>query len=696
MEEIAEEVVAFGINLPGPAVFVIAGVAIVYFTIILGFGSYFARFSRNINDFFFSGQRFAWWLVAASMVATGIGSHSYIKYAQQGYETGMSSSMPYLNNWFLVAYFVFGWLPIIYFGRIRSIPQYFERRFNRVARYLAVFILLSYMFFYIGLSFYTIGVAIEGLFGIPHLYSVPILALVLGTYVTFGGQTAVIFTDLLQGVMLYTAGAICLVAGLWALGGFGEFWGWMPPNHRLPFVRLLEDPGYNAAGLYWGEALAGSIMFTFLNQGWIMRFLACRSVHEGRKAAFFNFFVTLPISAVVVGAVGWIAKSIIEKQAGIGGALEGLDPIHIENSAHTFVVAAWEILRQNPWVFGFVIAALTAALMSTIDTLINASAAVSIYDIYRPMRERFRPNTPDRHYLKAARWASVTATLIGVALVVWFVKQEATIMAMHYRGIMLIVPPLVTTLFLGCFWRRFNAVGAIVALGVGVLFTYLTTAAPYVMRPLVWLVIGVDAEFYPVGTGWEDARIGGAINPLLNIYMPALYGMLITGVAGVAGTHFSLSRVYPPIIHGLARGIRAVPLKATDMLATFMVESLHKKKDITGLTVDTINEGMARFKGGTPNHEVGKKARHLPVEFDERLPFKQVSASPAVMERLKAKEGDMVFVEDARWYLGGLRSVHTHAAKPHDLGRDVVLMSKETFEDAMFLEDRPVTLEKFF
>lgn len=688
------EEITFGIELPRAAAIVISIVAITYFCFILGFGAYFARFSKNINDFFFSGQRFAWWLVAGSMIATGIGSHSYLKYAQQGYETGMSSTMTYLNNWFLVAYFVFGWLPIIYFSRIRSIPQYFERRFNRVARYLAVLILLSYMFFYIGLSFYTVGVAIEGLFGIPHLYSVPVLALVLGTYVTFGGQTAVIFTDLLQGVMLYTAGAICIVAGFGALGGFGEFWGWLPESHRLPFVRLLEEPGYNAAGLFWGEALAGSIMFTFLNQGWIMRFLACRSVHEGRKAAFFNFFVTLPVSAVVVGAIGWIGKSIIEKQAGIGGALEGIDPIYIQNTAHTFVIVAWEVLRQNPWVFGFVIAALSAALMSTIDTLINACAAVGIYDVYRPMRERVHPDTPDRHYLHAARWASVCATVIGVLLVIWFVKQQATIMAMHYRGIMLIVPPLVTTLFMGCFWRRFNAPGAIFSMAVGVFFTYLTAVNPAVLRPLIWLVIGVEPSGYPAGAGWEDAA--GQINPLSNLYMNALYGMLITGLAGVIATHFSYSRYYRPTILKLARGVKAIPFAFTDPMAQFMVEALDKKRDITGLTVDTVTEAMAHFKGGEPNHAVGKKARRIPVELDDAIPFKQVSLSPAIMETMKAGDGDMIYVEDARWWLGGLRSVHTHAAKPHERGRDVVLMSKETFDDALMIKGRPVTLEKVF
>lgn len=628
-----------GLDLTSKAITIVAIVSIVYFAFILLFGAYFSKFSKNINDFFFSGQRFAWWLAAASMVATGIGSHSYIKYAEQGYVTGMSGSMPYLNDWFIIPFFMFGWLPIIYFARIKSIPEYFERRFNRTARYIAVVIILVYMFFYIGLSLYTLGVAAEGLFGIPLRYSVPIIALVLGAYVTFGGQTAVIFTDLVQGIMLYLAGGICIVAGVWALGGFDQFWGWMPLSHRLPFVTLNENPGFNTAGLFWGEALAGSIAFTFMNQGFIMRYLAIKSVNEGRKAALFNVLVTLPLSAVVVGAVGWIAKALVTKQAALGG-LAGLDPIVIENTAYTFVVVAWEVLLHNSWLFGFVIAALSAALMSTVDTLINACAAIAIYDIYKPL---IRPEASDRHYLNTARWASVISTLIGLLLVIWFNAQTDTIMAIHYKGIMLIIPSIVTTIFLGAFWKRFNATGAIVSMMVGVIFTIGTNWFPDMLRPLVWLVLGEPSPG--------------------NIYMPALFGMLVTAVVGVVTTLFT---------------------------------SNGKAKDITGLTIGTLDAAMEEYKGGTPHHDVGEKLRRFPVEYDDSIPVNQIALSPGMMARLKVQEGDIVYTEDSRWWLGGLRSIHAKAAPAHQREMDVVLMSKATQEDAMLTPGHTLTLEKIF
>jgi SSS family solute:Na+ symporter len=629
-----------GIELTKTAIWIIGFIVVGYFILITAFGTYFSRFSRDINDFFFSGQRFAWWLAAASMVATGIGSYSYLKYSEQGFLTGTSSTMTYMNDWFIVPFFMFGWLPIIYFARVRSIPEYFERRFNRTARYIAVCIIMSYMLFYIGYNLFTIGVAIEGLFGMAMLYTIPVVALFLGAYVTFGGQTAVIFTDLFQGIMLYLAGGLAILAGLAALGGFGEWWAYLPESHRLPFVHLTDDPKFNSVGLFWGEALAGSIAFAFMNQGFIMRYLAIKSVNDGRKAVLFNVIVTLPVSAIIVGAVGWIAKALVVKQAAMGGVLEGLNPIHVENSYHTFIVVTWETLNQNSILFGFVIAALTAALMSTIDTLINACAAIGIYDIYKPL---IKPEADDRHYLKAARWASAITTVVGVLLVIWFAQQRGSLMQIHYKGIMVIIPSIVTTIFLGVFWRRFTAPAACFSMLVGSAFTLITNWQPDWIDPLSRFVCGPENDIY--------------------IYMRALFGMVVTGVVGVAVTLFTQPR---------------------------------RAEEIAGLTVDTIDEGMAIYKGGTPNHEVGEKVRRLSLVIDESIPYNVIRLSPAAMDRLKAREGDLLYIEDSRWYLGGLRSEHVKAGMPHDETDKSVMLSEATFNEAYLLEGKPVTIEKIF
>jgi SSS family solute:Na+ symporter len=500
-------------------------------------------------------------------------------------------------------------------------------------------IILAYMFFYIGYNLYTIGVAMEGMFNVPQLYSVPLLAAFLGAYVTFGGQTAVIFTDLFQGVMLYIAGGIAIFSGIYALGGFDEWWSFLPVSHRLPFVHLNEDPKFSSAGLFWGEALAGSIAFTFMNQGFLMRYLTIKSVHDGRKAAFFNVMVTLPVSAIIVGAIGWIGKSLIIKQSVIGGALSGYEFVEIENTFHTFIIVCWATVKQNPWIFGFVVAALMAALMSTIDTLINACAAVGIYDLYKPL---IKPTASDEHYLLAARWASIITTVIGTLLVIWFNTQKDSLMNIHYKGIMTIIPAIVTTIFMGAFWKRFNSTAACVSMVAGSLITVLTVWNPQWITPLSTFVAGPVAADY--------------------IYFRALFGMLVTAIIGFVIT-----------------------------LAT----SGKEDKDVTGLTIDTLDAAMVFYKGGgEPNHEKGQKVKGLTTTIDESVEKDWIYLSQETMDSMKANDGDMIYLSDSRWWLGGLRSYHVRAKTKTSLSNNEVSLSSETFDEAYLLPKKMVFVEK--
>ena len=633
---------SYGIELPSQSVLTIGLIVVLYVGVITFFGGYFARFNRTINDFFYSGQRFSWWLPAASMVATGIGSYSFLKYSEQGFNTGMSSSMVYMNDWFALPFFIFGWLPIIYFSRVKSIPEYFERRFNRTARMIALSIILAYMFFYIGYNLYTIGVATEGLLGIPQKYSVPLIGAFLGLYVTFGGQTAVIFTDLFQGITLYIAGAIAIFMGIVALGGLDSFWGYLPISHRLPFVHLTENPKFNTAGLFWGEALAGSIAFAFMNQGFIMRYLTIKSVNDCRKAAVFNLLFTMPTSAIIVGGIGWIGKSLVTQQMVTGGALSGYEFVNIGDTFHTFLIVCWTVVKQNPWVFGFVIAALIAALMSTVDTLINACAAIMIYDIYKPL---IKPEASDSHYLKVARWACILSTILGLLLVIMFNLQKnssVSLMSLHYKGIMVIIPSIVTTIFLGAFWKRFHAKAACISMVFGSLFTILTLWVPYWIEPISNFVSGPQNGQF--------------------IYMRALFGMSLTAFIGI--------------------------------ICTFILSDDHEPEK--GLTISELDLAKKKYKGSDfLNETEGELVRNVTITLDETLEKSKIYVPLKYMEKLKAQDGDLVYISDNRLYLGGLRSGHVKAYGLKGNGiNDTILMATPTLEECYLLKDRHIFLEK--
>ena len=281
-------------------------VMVIYFLAIMSFGTYFGRYTKDTSDFFFGGRRFSWWLITMSIVATGVGSHSFVKYSAKGFEHGFSSSMTYLNDWFFVPFFMFGWLPIIVYSKVRSIPEYFEKRFNPSARFLATILLLLYMIGYIGIGFLTLGKAVIPMlpesfqiFGsivdITLMRAIIVIAIITGIYITFGGQTAVIFTDLLQGFILLFAGFLLFILGITYVGGGQEFWDLLPLTWKLPLADFNEPSSFNFVGIFWQDAVAGSVGFLFMNQGLLMRFMACKSVNEGRKAATINILFVLSI-----------------------------------------------------------------------------------------------------------------------------------------------------------------------------------------------------------------------------------------------------------------------------------------------------------------------------------------------------------------------------------------------------------------
>ncbi|AFH49611.1 Na+/proline symporter [Ignavibacterium album JCM 16511] len=682
-------------------------VMVIYFIAIMVFGSYFSKYNRTTTDFFFGGRRFAWWLIAMSIVATGVGSHSFIKYSAKGFEAGFSSTMTYMNDWFFVPFFIFGWLPIIVYTRIRSIPEYFEKRFSVLTRFLATVLLLFYMIGYVGIGFLTMGKAILPLlppeftlFGIHFQVTlmglIIVIALIVGIYITYGGQTAVIFTDLAQGFILIFAGMLVFVLGLDYLGGFKIFWDLLPTEWKLPLAHFNDPPGFNFVGIFWQDGVAGSVGFLFMNMGLVMRFMACKNVDEGRKAATFNILFMLPISAVVVGNAGWIGKAISIANPSVVPPTTNPDSI--------FVVVANVI--SHPGVFGFIMAALTAALMSTVDTLLNATAAVYINDIHRPLKKWLTKKVQtwkeeDRQELLSARIATVIFTFLGVLTVIPFSKFP-TVYEAHGYFHSTLTPPLVTAIFLGVFWKRYTNAAVIGTLVGGVA---LMIMGMYYPRPLI--------EIFSHGTAYEPNHPYTYIGALYNLFVCALFAVITTLTTKQqvkivekirqSENHRLImsSFVVTSIIIFLLIAFNVLSLPVLFILTFIMVGMVviaanyfikyDEEEKTDGLTVWSIKKAKEYFKGSKLNEREGEKIKvhwKLKEGEDDTIHF-----SKNDMKRMAAEVGDLVYISDARKYLGGLKSVHTVYGEPHEED-GIVYISNEHFEQGQFIKGKLLTAEK--
>ena len=205
---------------------------------------------------------------------------------------------------------MFGWLPIIYYSRVESIPEYFVRRFGSSVRHIATSLILLYLLTGVSYNFFTLGVVGEQLFGIPVFAGALGVGIVVGAYVTFGGQASVIMTDLVQGVFLLGVGLAIVVLASMQVGGFWELWAAFPDSHKVALPAFNTPPKYNFIGGFWNDAIVGGVAFYFFNQGMMLRFLSARSVDEGRKAVGAVIPILMPLTAVAVASAGWVGQAM--------------------------------------------------------------------------------------------------------------------------------------------------------------------------------------------------------------------------------------------------------------------------------------------------------------------------------------------------------------------------------------------------
>lgn len=614
-----------------------------YLIFIVVMGTLAGKFTTTTSDFFFGGRRFSWWLVGASCVATLVGSYSFIQYSQVGFANGMPSLGPYTNEWFVLPLFLGVWLPIFYYQRLESVPEYFEKRFSWSVRQLVIVFLLVYLTGYVGVNLLTIGVALRGIMAadpelsarlhFDSLANIPtfggvvdwqliipaiIIAVLSAIYLHAGGQTSVIITDLIQGFLLLFVGLGVVWAGISALGGFEAFWTALPEGHRYPYGNFNHPPDYHFVGDFWNDAILNSFGFYVINQGILMRFLSARSVDDGRKAMIFVAVILMPLAAISVGGAGWIGRVMVDQGTlGVG-------------SREIFIAVARELSR--PGVYGFVIAAVVAALMSTLDTLITALAAVVVNDIIRPRK----PGMPDEYYLEAAKKVAVVATVIGIFLIPVFDQFESIYQALsHFTSI--VMPPLVVTVVFGVVFPRFSTRAALNTLIYGGLAMGASILFPNLVAPVAH---GVD----PSG-GYS--------------FMRALYGLVTSG-----------------------------------LIAAFGLFAFAESKPVEqGLTIYDVDLAREKFKGGKPDFEEARRPVLVAVKVtgDDG---EEVKLPQQVLSDLKLKKGDLLYISDPRWWWGGLRSVHSKVGGVAE--GDALEMSEQLFKSGSFFKEMKLTVEKVF
>ena len=401
----------------------------VYLVGIAAMGLYFARKNTSTEEYFVGGRSFAGWVIGLSMVGTSISSVTFLAYPGDAYKTAWLRYVPnfMLPVGVLIASYVF--LPFFRRGRLTSAYEYLESRFGPSVRVYAGASFLLAQLVRISVILYLVSLLMHEVTGLAPWVCIVIGGVFVALYTIAGGIDAVIWTDVIQTIVLVVGGVICLIVIIAKLpGGLGQIFSVAMDHGKFGFSELGTDGRLRPVG--WGFSLQHKtvMMLLFLGltnwlteysggQNVVQRYVAARSTREARKAMWICVSASLPIWAfyMFLGTALYVFFHVFPTDEA-ARMLSGAKDTKAEQ------ILPYFIMNHLPrGVTGLVIAAALAAAMSSLDSSINAISTIGIVDIYR---RHIRKGRDDGHYLTVARIFATAAAAFMIAGAVILSKMQ--------------------------------------------------------------------------------------------------------------------------------------------------------------------------------------------------------------------------------------------------------------------------------
>lgn len=429
-----------------------------------------ARKTDTTEGYFLASRSSPGWVVGLSFMGTSISSLSFLAFPAAAYQGNWGGLVPFLIMPLVAIVADRVCLPLYRRLEITSGYEYLERRFGTVARVYGSTMFLLLQVGRVGLIMVLLSMPLTLLTGLSQTQTILLCGLFTTLYVLFGGLTAVLWTDVLQTVLLAAGAVFCAgmivfqlpggLATVFELGGQdGKFS--LPPWH-VAGGSVWDDLTQLTLVVLLLHGIFNQLLYYSADQNVIQRYLASSSQREARKGLWIGSLGVVPLFTffTFLGTCLYVYYAKVP------------DPAVSELSADE--VFPHFILTQLPsGVVGLIVAALLAAAMSSLDSNLNAIALVFQVDIYRRLLVK---NRPDIHYLRAAKVITlafgVLMTFGAVALASVPVKTLLDLMFLVYA---VFAGGLAGLFLLGMLSRRANHAGVTVGIAASVgMSVYLT------------------------------------------------------------------------------------------------------------------------------------------------------------------------------------------------------------------------------
>jgi sodium/proline symporter len=406
--------------------------------------------SKSLDDFILGGRKMWTPVIALSEKGTDMSAWLLIGLPGQAFKMGLGALWAGIGVWLGS---LFNWLVIAtplrrLAGKYNALtlPDYFESRFNDTSHLLRITSSILIVFFftlYVSAQVVGAGKILASTFQISPVIGMLIGLSIILFYTMMGGFIAESWTDFFQGIIMVIALILMCVVAVITFGGIGNIFAQIS---AIDPKAVLMSAGESGTALYLGLILGGlAIGFGYAGQPHIvMRYMALQDTKEVKKAAIIAMtWTTFAVTAAIF--LGFFAIPMLRGEI--------TDPEHV-----TLAFAA----RILPgWLVGFILAAATAAMMSTVDSQLLVATSAVTEDIYRKL---VNPAASQKYLVRLARIFTVVIAIIAFILglsaeqaVYWLVLYAWGGLAASFG------PPLILSLL----WRRTTRTGVFAGMVMG-------------------------------------------------------------------------------------------------------------------------------------------------------------------------------------------------------------------------------------
>jgi len=450
-------------------------VFIIYAITIVGIGLFVSRKKKGkeqtAESYFLASKSLPWWAVGASLIAANISAEQMIGMSGSGFAIGLAiASYEWMAALTLIIVGKF-FLPVFIKQGIYTIPGFLEKRFGKTIKsILAVFWISLFVLVNLTSVLYLGALVIDTILGVGDgslvITAIIGLALFTAIYSLWGGLAAVAWTDVLQVFLLVLGGLLTAFIALdhvapegGILNGFAYIYHEVPgkfsmivdkgeimmPNGKdawwdLPGLAVLIGGMWVANLYYWG-----------FNQYIIQRTLAAKSLKESQKGIIFAGFLKLiiPLIVVVPGIIAYVlnmdASGVVTNASAHASFISDTGGI-MPDKAYPWLVDKFVPIGLK----GLVLAALAAAIVSSLASMLNSTATIFTMDLYKA---HFHPEASEKKLVSVGRLTALIALIIaGVIAPLLGSLEQAFQYIQEYTGI--VSPGILAIFILGLYWPK--------------------------------------------------------------------------------------------------------------------------------------------------------------------------------------------------------------------------------------------------